>query len=91
MLSFLSVLDFLGFRAENTALFIVLLLFYMIFNHKFELLNKEINHIKEDLGKDISHIKENLGNHITDTNKKVDKLENIIKEDLREIKGLIKK
>ena len=61
MLSFLSVLDFLGFRAENTALFIVLLLFYMIFNHKFELLNKEIGHIKE-----------NLGNHVTDTNKRIE-------------------
>ena len=85
MLSFLSVIDFLGFKAENTALFIVLLLFYMIFKHKFELLSKEIKHvkedlskdighIKEDLSKDIDHIKENLGNHVTDTNKKIDHL-----------------
>ena len=65
MLSFLSVLEFLGFKAENTALFLVLILFYIVFKHKFELLNKDINHIKET-----------LSNHITDTNKKIDQLNN---------------
>ena len=67
MANFLSILVSLGFKAENTALFLVLILFYILFRHKFELLSK-----------DNKHIKETLSNHITDTNKKIEKVDSKI-------------
>ena len=87
MLTFLSVLNFLGFTHENTALFIglvilivVLTFFYLKINNKFDL-----------LGKDISHIKENLNNHITDTNKKIDKLDTKVESVQAELKEILLK
>ena len=75
MANFLSILFSLGFKTENLAIFIVILfglagfffltyVSYLKVGHKFEILNK-----------DIGHIKETLSNHITDTNKKIDKLD----------------
>ena len=40
---------------------------------------------KKLLGKDLQHIKELLSNHITDTNKKIDKLETELKEIRKDI------
>ena len=91
MLSFLSILSSLGFKSENTAFFIGLAIllvvstfFYIKLDHKFELMFKLMS-------KDISHIKKDLSNHITDTNKKIDKLENNMKENFKEVKSLINK
>ena len=74
MLDFISVLNFLGFKLENRALFMALILFYIIFNHKFDKINLKFDSKFELLSKDISHIKKDLSNHITDTNKKIDNL-----------------
>ena len=71
MANFLSVLGSLGFSFESIILFGVLFLFYIKLNHKIELSFKL-------LSKDNEYIKETLNNHITDTNKKIDKLESKI-------------
>ncbi len=69
MASFLSFLSSLGFSFESLFLFIILILFYIKLDHKIDLVFKL-------LSKDIGHIKEILSNHMTDTNKKIDQLDN---------------
>ena len=90
MKNILSFLVSLGFSPDGLILlllFAFLVYFYIKFelsneknNHARKDLGKEINHLKEGLGKDIAHIKENLANHITDTNKKIDKLDSKIEK-----------
>ena len=49
-------------------------------NQKTESLKDSMNQKIESLGKEIGHVKELLSNHVTDTNKKIDKLENSVRE-----------
>ena len=57
-----------------------------------------IKFVQEPIKKDLSHIKKDLSNHITDTNKRIEKLEagfkaslNKVEIELKELKNLILK
>ena len=49
-------------------------------NQKIESVKDSMNQKIESLGKEIGHVKELLSNHVTDTNKKIDKLEDNVRE-----------